>query len=55
MNRYVVEDSFAVLDTKTGLRKWFNTMREAIDHAQKMREAIDHAQKKNDLIKKETP
>ena len=28
--RYVAESSGAVLDTKTGLREWFNSFREAI-------------------------
>jgi len=31
--RYIAEHSGAVLDTKTGLREWFNLYREAIEIA----------------------
>ena len=31
--RYVAEKSGAVLDTKTGLREWFNSYGEAIEAA----------------------
>jgi hypothetical protein len=40
MNRYKAEASGAVLDTKTGLREWCNSMREAIEVARKKNTVI---------------
>jgi hypothetical protein len=34
--RYVPEQSGAVLDTKTGLREWFDSHREAIEVANRL-------------------
>jgi hypothetical protein len=34
-SRYVAENSGAVLDTRTGLREWFNSFREAIEWARR--------------------
>lgn len=34
--RYKAEASGAVLDTKTGLRQWFNSYREAIEAARRL-------------------
>lgn len=36
MSRYISESSGAVLDTKTGLRMWFNSHREAIEAAKRL-------------------
>lgn len=42
MNRYVAENSGAVLDTKTGLREWFNSLAEAIEVARR-KDALEAA------------
>ena len=36
MKRYVVENSCAVLDTDWNIRVWFNTMKEAIEYAERV-------------------